>query len=180
MNRASRICKLTTGEDRSRAGKHGALKSPKGQHRDGYSVSHRTYRGPLKSWWACRACISIGSLQRQGRRAVSCAVEMRPGKNHISGRGKALARQSSLSQQKIFTFSKRRKKGSGKVSRHYRWTSGMGLHTAFGGVVPSAFILAPMPTGSTQASVSKIFATGKTEKFKHWPLINHNNIFLHW
>lgn len=138
--------RLTTGEDRSRAGKHGALKSPKGQHKDGYSVSHKTYRGPWKSWWACGACISIGSLQRQGRREVSCAVEMRPGKNHISGMGKALPRQSSLSQQKIFTFSKRQKKGSREVSKHYRWASGMSLDCQCFGRRCS-FCLHPCPHG---------------------------------
>lgn len=144
MNRASRICRLTTGEDRSRAGKHRALKSPKGQHKDGYSVSHKTYRGPLKSWWACRACISIGSLQRQGRRSVSCAAEMRPGKQTHFRKGQSTARQSSLSQQKIFTLSKRRKEGSGEVSRQSRWASGMSLyHHCFWGCC--SFCLHPCP-----------------------------------
>lgn len=100
---------------------------------------------------------------------------MRSGSNHIRGRGKALTRQSALRQQKIFTLSKRWKKDSGEVNSSTDEPRAWFYTTAFGGVVPSAFILAPMPTGSSQESVSKIFATGKRkiEKFKHWPLINH-------
>lgn len=46
VNRDSGTWWVTIGEDGSRAGKHKALKSPKGQHK-GESVSHTLTWGPL-------------------------------------------------------------------------------------------------------------------------------------